>query len=166
MRERIDVFRSQPQETINPPGVAITGTPGIGGSICSLPVRFSRPFQGKTCFLGFYLACELSQSKPAIVYRKGRFTFFFGHTNGCRAYSTKTVPDFDSGFKDILCLVDADASDSAPDSLLHDSPLFVLMAASSKKAHTHLWMKQRAEGSSRLFVMNPPSEDELVRASV
>lgn len=39
MRERIDFFRSQPQNTIIPPGVAIVGTPGIGEPLCSLPMK-------------------------------------------------------------------------------------------------------------------------------
>lgn len=90
---------------------------------------------------------------------------FVGDTNGCRVYASEKVPHFSHGFHNLLSLVDADASNPAPDHLLRRYPLFVVMGA-SREASTHHWMKQGASGNSRQFVLNPPSEDELVHALV
>ena len=100
--------------------------------------------------------------KP-VIYIKERASYIF---NDGRVYITGAVPHFSENFLHVLCLVDADVKNPAPEYLLHGSYPFLLMAASPRKEHHSGWTKQRASGHSPKFVLNPPEEDELVKASV
>jgi len=170
METRIDSFREYTKgldrSSMNLPGILILGTPGIGESVWpQYPGEGLTAFlKGKTSFLGYYLARELSQGRPAI-YISAKRCYIFNNGN-VYVYARGAIPQFDEGFLHILCLVDADMQDPARDELLYSSYPFVLMASSPRKANYRGWMKQRAGGSSPTFVLNPPEENELVKASV
>jgi len=172
MEGRIDAFRNhckdlelrnvhQPHGL---PGVVVIGTPGIGEPVWPLyPSEGLTAFlTGKTSFLNYYLARELSMGKP-VIYIKDDECYIF--KNG-RVYVSRKVPHFGKGFLHTLCLVDADIKKPAPPYLLNRCYPFLLMAASPRKEHYSTWVKQRARGQSRIFVLNPPEQDELVKALV
>ena len=172
MVKRIDLFRKKNQDllrtgnflAIGLPGVLIMGTPGIGESPWPLyPGEGLTAFLiGKTSFLKYYLARELARKKP-VIYVTGEGCYIFKDGS---VYVSETVPRFGDGFLHILCLVDADVRTPAPDHLLNGSYPFLLMASSPRKAHYTTWIKQRASGRSPMFVLNPPGDDELIKASV
>ena len=60
------------------------------------------------------------------------------------------------------CLLDIDTTHTVPASLT-DSNLFILQAASPDPVNTK-WTKQRT--GTVTFVLNPPDEDEIIKASV
>jgi len=172
MVKRIDSFRAYCKDLERRrlclphalPGVVIIGTPGIGESVWPLYLGegLTAFLTGKTSFLKYYLARELSKGNP-VIYINGAGCYIF---NGRHVYVSGTVPHFGLGFLHTLCLVDADTKTPAPAYLLHSSYPFLLMAASRQEEHYSRWTEQRASGLSPKFVLNPPEEDELVRASV
>jgi hypothetical protein len=106
MDKRIDGFRSYrkglEREPWDLPDVVIIGTPGIGESFWSLyPVEELTAFlKGKTSFLNYYLARELSQEKP-VIYINARICYIF---KGSRVHVREEVPTFGDGFPSVLLM--------------------------------------------------------------
>jgi len=171
MVKRIDFFRAYCKKLVEEgadpyglPGVLIMGTHGIGESVWTLyPGEGLTAFLiGKTSFLDYYLARELSLGKP-VIYVKDDACYIYKDRS---VYVSREVPYFGKEFLHILCLVDADAKKPAPTYLLHNSYPFLLMASSPRRDRYQDWIKQRASGRSPTFVFNIPTPDELVKASV
>ena len=61
------------------------------------------------------------------------------------------------------CLLDSEANDNPPKMLTGNRRLFILQAASPNAAHIK-WAHKRTNVCR--FVLNPPDEDEVIKASV
>ena len=172
MVKRIDSFRAYCKSLVSLdhvqpgdlPGLAMIGTPGIGESVWPLyPGEGLTVFLiGKTSFLHYYLARELSLKRPVIYIQAGECYIF----NREHVYFSSAVPLFGEKFLHILGLVDADMNNPAPSPILYGSYPFLLMAAPPRNEHYQKWVQQRGSGLSPKFVLNPPEPDELVKASV
>jgi hypothetical protein len=114
---------------------------------------------GKTTFLVYYLIRELARAQPTIYFFKGRFYIF---TN-VGVHLIDREPDFGKAWKSITCLVGLDVRKSSPIRTMTTSFLFVLSASSPRPDHRN-WIKQRP--GSHVFVLNPPSQDELTNVLV
>jgi hypothetical protein len=124
---------------------------------CSLSASSytSDNLSGKTTFLVYYLARELTLAKPT-VYISSVGTYIFTKDG---VHLINQEPYFGKGWASQTCLVDADMNHGLPENTMTRSQMFVLSASSPRLDHRR-WVKQRT--FSQEFVLNPPSRKELI----
>jgi len=110
-------------------------------------------------FLLYYLIRELVLAHPTVYFRAGCFYIFTERG----VHLMEEEPLFGAGWEFTTFLADADVRFPPPGETMIHSALFVL-AESSPRPGDHRWVNQRL--LSQEYVLNPPSQDELVKVSV
>ena len=119
---------------------------------------------GKSTFLDYILGWEAAMGH-SVIYWANQNLFLFDGSNIYHMDATSAQPSpFRAPYLDAVCLVDTMelVTGSLPIFLLRDENLFVIQAASPNLVHKD-WHKKRP--GIREFVLNPPEEAEMIKAS-
>lgn len=165
MQERVDAYlgTEEIQERsgkLEKGCVCITGTPGTGKRRSTYYLHLTA-LLGKTTFLYYYLARRLAERKITMLYDR-RDLFLFTAQNTIYYSNDPSKIGFEPWFSDAVCLIHSDPDDTPPHRLVNNYSLFIIQVASPNPIRT-AWTKRR---SVRQFILNPPGEGEVVKASV
>jgi len=165
MRERVDAYLGTEEmgeglRQSERDCVRITGTPGIG-KMRSANYLHLTALLGKTTFLYYYLARRLAEKKITMFYDCGDLFLFTAHNIIYYSNDLSKI-NFEPWFLDAVCLINSDDDDTPPPRLVGNNSLFTLQAASPNLIH-NAWTKRR---SVFRFILNPPREGEIVKASL